>query len=359
MSAADPSRAQIRRWRSNLADERAESATYSALAERRTGEERAILLQLAEAEERHAAHWSALLGHKAEPNPRRGPATWLLGVLARRFGFVFALAMAGRAEARSRYATDPDAPAWMAADEAIHAEVVRGLAERGRARLSGPFRAAVFGAGDGLVSNLSLVLGVGATGVSPTVVLVTGLAGLLSGALSMAAGEYVSVRSQRELLAASTPDPEARRAVAALDVDANELALVFRARGMDDAAATLRAEHTLSGLAAFADPSDAGAAANAGAEAVGTGARAALASFAFFAAGAIVPVIPYLCGLTGLGAVVLAAGLVGLALLAVGAGVGLASGASPGRKALRQLLIGYGAAAVTYLLGSAFNVAAG
>ena len=75
----------------------------------------------------------------------------------------------------------------------------------GRNRLSGSFRAAVFGANDGLVSNLALVLGVSASGVSTQTVLVTGLAGLLAGALSMGAGEYVSVRSQRELLDASSP----------------------------------------------------------------------------------------------------------------------------------------------------------
>ena len=125
----------------------------------------------------------------------------------------------------------------MAADERIHDEVVRGLAARGRDRLAGTFRAAVFGANDGLVSNLALVLGIGATGVPASVVLFTGIAGLLAGALSMGAGEYVSVRSQRELLEASAPDPTARGALVDLDIDANELALVYRARGMDEAEA--------------------------------------------------------------------------------------------------------------------------
>ena len=100
-----------------------------------------------------------------------------------------------------------DATSAMAADERIHGEVVRGLAARGRSRLSGTFRAAVFGANDGLVSNLALILGIGASGASTHAVLVAGVAGLLAGALSMGAGEYVSVRSQRELLEASVPDP--------------------------------------------------------------------------------------------------------------------------------------------------------
>ena len=115
------------------------------------------------------------------------------------------LALAQRAEARSGYEGDADATDAMVADERIHGEVVSALAARGRQRLSGTFRAAVFGVNDGLVSNLALVLGVSAAGLPQHVVLLTGVAGLLAGALSMGAGEYVSVRSQRELLDATTP----------------------------------------------------------------------------------------------------------------------------------------------------------
>src|SRR5690606_37209398 len=127
---------------------------------------------------------------------------------------------------------------------------VRGLAIRGRNRLSGTFRAAVFGANDGLVSNLALVLGISASGVSHQTVLLAGVAGLLAGALSMGAGEFVSVRSQRELREASSPDPRTRMAVPHLDIDANELALVYQARGMapEDAeakAAQVLGEHHL------------------------------------------------------------------------------------------------------------------
>ena len=193
----------MRRWRGWLADEREEAKVYRDLASRRSGEEREILLRLAEAEERHAAHWADLLGDDVGPDRRGAPRMRLLAFLARKFGSVFVLALAQRAETRSPYRFDDDATAAMAADERIHEEVVRGLAVRGRARVSGTFRAAVFGANDGLVSNLSLVLGVTGGGASTTTVLLTGLAGLLSGALSMGAGEYVSVRSQRELLAAS------------------------------------------------------------------------------------------------------------------------------------------------------------
>lgn len=342
---AEPTPAEVKRWRQYLADERAEATVYRDLAARRTGEEREILLALAEAEGRHEAHWIGLLGDRVG-EPRKGDIrTRMLGWLARRFGSVFVLALAQRAEARSPYDADDDATRSMAADERIHEEVVRGLAARGRNRLSGTFRAAVFGANDGLVSNLALVMGVGATGVSAQYVLITGIAGLLAGALSMGAGEYVSVSSQRELLDASNPGGGSRSALPHLDVDANELALVYRARGMTEAEAATQA------AAVLEDNSLAPAPADDTHEIVGTGIGAALSSFCFFASGAIIPVLPYLFGATGLTAVIVSAVLVGVALLVTGAIVGLLAGASPLRRALRQLAIGFGAAAVTYLLG--------
>jgi VIT1/CCC1 family predicted Fe2+/Mn2+ transporter len=168
----------------------------------------------------------------------------------------------------------------------------------------------------------------------------------------MGAGEYVSVRSQRELLGASTPDPAARAAVPALDVDANELALVYRARGMSEAEAASRAAAILSAQSDTSTPE--GAADPTAAvphEAIGTGMQAAVSSFCFFASGALIPVLPYLFGLQGVAALIVAAILVGVALIGTGVIVGLLSGGPPLRRALRQLLIGYGAATVTYLLG--------
>lgn len=349
-AAGVPDARTVARWQRYLADERAEAAVYRHLADRRDGEERAILLALAEAEGRHAAHWEGLLGEHAQGSGsgRGSLRTRLLVFLARHFGSLFVLALAQRAEARSPYTTDEHATETMAADEQIHGEVVRGLAERGRSRLSGSFRAAVFGANDGLVSNLALILGIGAAGAPTKVVLLTGLAGLLAGALSMGAGEYVSVRSQRELLSASVPDPYAGRAIRHLDVDANELALVYRARGMGEDEAADHARAVLDGLQPWAaEASDH--------EVIGTAWRAALSSFCFFASGAVIPVLPYLLGLSGFSGQAVAAALVGAALLITGAVVGLLSGAPPLRRALRQLAIGYGAAAATYLLGLAFG----
>jgi len=342
----------VRRWRRYLADEQAEGAVYRHLADQRAGEEREILLTLADAESRHEQHWRDLLGDQVG-RPRRGaPRTRLLGLLARAFGSVFVLALVQQAEARSTYGRDADATDAMAADERVHGEVVRALATRGRERLSGAFRAAVFGANDGLVSNLALVLGIGATGASTGTVLFTGVAGLLAGALSMGAGEYVSVRSQRELLEASTPDPHTDVVIPALDVDANELALVYRARGMTAADAQRHAGEV---IARVVSGQGAPEGAVRGYEEIGRARSVAISSFCFFAVGAVVPILPYVFGGTGGGALLAAAGLVGAALLVTGAVVGVLSGASPFKRALRQLAIGYGAAALTYALGRAFG----
>jgi len=358
--AAAPSARDRRRWSQYLVNERAERKVYEHLAERRDGEEREILKELAEAERRHESHWVQLLGGEPASLPSASLRTRILGWMAQRFGFIFVLALAQNEEDRSPYDDDPSATPAMRADEKIHREVVRGLAARGRRRLSGTFRAAVFGANDGLVSNLALVMGIGATGVAPHFVLFSGIAGLLAGALSMGAGEFVSVRSQRELLEATEPSDYADHVLPDLDIDANELALVYRARGMPADQAMERARRVV--LAAQGDrgrlhtgPVDV---ANAH-EVVGSAWSAAFSSFLFFASGAIIPVVPWIVGLSGLTAVIVALVLVGVALLSTGAMVGLLSGGPPLRRALRQLAIGFGAAAVTYLLGLLFGVALG
>lgn len=354
----EPTARDRRRWAQYLVDERGEARVYRELAQRKTGEEKEILLALAEAEGRHADHWLELLGGEPERLPRPTLASRMLSWMARRFGSIFVLALAQNAEARSPYDSEPFATARMAADEKIHGEVVRGLAARGRRRLSGTFRAAVFGANDGLVSNLALVMGIGATGVAPQFVLFSGIAGLLAGALSMGAGEFVSVRSQRELLDATEPNDHARDVLAELDLDANELALVYRTRGMAEAEALEKARRVVTAAQApeGTAPGTGGLRLPGDHEVVGSAVGAAASSFLFFASGAIIPVIPWLLGLSGLAAVGLALALVGIALMATGATVGLLSGAPPLRRALRQLAIGFGAAAVTYVLGLVFGV---
>jgi VIT1/CCC1 family predicted Fe2+/Mn2+ transporter len=177
----------------------------------------------------------------------------------------------------------------------------------------------------------------------------------------MGAGEFVSVRSQRELLAATEPSDYADGAIPHLDIDANELALVYRTRGMPEAEASARARRIVAAArAAGQGQADTGPIALADhGEVVGSAWGAALSSFLFFASGAIVPVLPWIFGLSGVTAVVVALALVGVALLSTGAAVGVLSGAPPLRRGLRQLAIGFGAAAVTYVLGLAFGVSLG
>lgn len=360
-AVTSPSPAQIKRWRRYLADEESEARIYRYLARRAEGTDREILLQVAEAEKRHQQHWRDMLGEHADVHVRPSMQSQLLQFLAKNFGSVFILAMAQRAESRSPYAEDPDATEEMAADEAIHEEIIRALATSGREKLSGNFRAAVFGANDGLVSNLALTMGITASGASSSMVLLSGIAGLLAGALSMAAGEFVSVRSQRELLDASQPTQVTLRVAHDLDLDSNELELIYRARGMEPDAAHHRAMERFGYMDCDCDPSlshreDEDREENV---ALGTDIGAAAASFAFFASGALVPILPYIFGLSGVFAMVLSLLFVGAALGFTGGVVGLLSGASPLKRGIRQILIGFGAAFVTYLLGLAFGTTVG
>lgn len=357
-----PSKRQIARWRRYLANERAEAAVYRELAHRKKGEEREILLSLANSESRHEQFWRAKLGDYVGMPRQPDLSTRFMGFLARRFGSVFVLALMQTAESRSAYIDDVDAPDQIAADERIHAEVVRGLAARGREQMSGAFRAAVFGANDGLVSNLALVMGVMGSGVSSTVVLITGVSGLLSGALSMAAGEYVSVKSQVELLEASEPDEAADTALPQLDVDANELALVYRARGLSQEESEQKAAEVLASLHTTPDwarGNEAFGVAGSSLSGVGSAWQAAISSFLCFGSGALLPVLPFFFGLSTVTAGIVAIILVSIALMCTGGTTGVLSGKPPLGRAVRQLGIGLGAALVTWALGALFGQVAG
>ena len=399
----EPTPDQIKRWRRYLAEERDEAKIYRSIAKKRQGINREILLELADAEKRHEDYWLAHLGTHAEPAPHSPWYIRLLQGLAIKIGSIFVLAMMQRSEERGTYDVDADATAQMAADEHLHSEVVRALAARSRARFSGRARAMVFGINDGLVSNLALVAGIAGTGVAPSIVLVTGLTGLVAGALSMGAGEYISITSQRELLESSLPNPDVKQRLPMLDRAANELKLLFMARGEkpEEAAAhavlaleaidelqsrkvsetaatdgsqgtsqseppsestaggsdtiTTSASRTSTGefienadnpfSIAFEDvPAD-------GLEAIGSGTQAAVSSFLAFTIGAFIPLVPFLLGFSGIPAISAAVVLVGLILLMIGGTIGILSGKPPFFRALRQAAIGIGAAVVTYLLG--------
>jgi len=219
----------------------------------------------------------------------------------------------------------------------------------------GNLRAAVFGINDGLVSNTSLIMGVAGAAASAQTVLTTGVAGLLAGALSMAAGEYVSMRSQREMFEYQI-GLERDELHEYPEEEAEELALIYQARGMDleEARRVSRelVKHEAAALDALAreelglNPDD-----------LGSPWGAAISSFVAFAIGALVPLAPFLFGLTLGRAVSIAAIVAALALFGVGALLSLFTGRSALRGGLRMVLIGGGAGIATWLIGSALGAA--
>ena len=218
---------------------------------------------------------------------------------------------------------------------------------------SGTLRAVIFGVSDGLVSNLSLVMGVAAAAASTSFVLLAGIAGLLAGAFSMAAGEYISMQSQRELFEHQIALERAEMEAMPEEEEA-ELAAAYRSKGFarDEAA---RIAHRI-----FQDPATAldtlvREELGLDPDELGSPWRAALGSFVAFAIGAIVPVIPYLFG-AGSAVLYVSLGLSLAALFVVGACVSLLTGRGVIFSGVRQLGIGLAAALVTYLIGSIIGV---
>ncbi|MGH8199214.1 MAG: VIT1/CCC1 transporter family protein [Steroidobacteraceae bacterium] len=224
---------------------------------------------------------------------------------------------------------------------------------RHRGGLGGNLRATVFGVNDGLVSNASLVLGVAGAAAPSSFVLVSGVAGLLAGALSMAAGEYVSVRSQREMYEYQIA-LEREEIAEYPEEEAEELALIYAARGVALAQARevsqallARPEQALDVLSREElglNPDD-----------LGSPLGAATASFLSFAAGAAVPLVPFLIGLPGSRALAGTAGLTLVALFAVGLALSLFTGRQALRGALRMVLIGGGAGVLAFGVGRALG----
>jgi len=338
-----------------MADELDGAAVYRALAERAHGERRDILLGLAEAEERHARHWAAKLTELGEDPPRVaahqvGGRARLLAWIARRLGVgaVIPLLERGEASEISRYDADPAAPAHMVVDERVHARVVAGLFPSWRARTSGGLRAGVFGVNDGLVSNLALVMGMAGGQASNEVIVLAGLAGLLGGALSMGAGEFISVTSQRELFAGEIA-LDAAHLTELADEPTNELALLLRARGTPAGEAERAAEELLRDPDVAArvlareklgfDPT-----------ALGSPWGAAASNFAAFSVGATIPLLPFVIG-SGAAAMLTAMAAASVALFTVGAAISLLTNRPMLRSGLRQLAVGAVAAAVTFGLG--------
>lgn len=356
-------RSPKRRYRRHLAEELDGAAVYRALADHADGERREILLGLADAEVRHARHWADKLEELGDPRPliaghHVGGRARLLAWVARRLGVRAVIPLLERGEATEihRYDAEPAAPAAMVVDERVHARVIAGLFPSWRTRTSGGLRASVFGINDGLVSNLALVMGMAGGQVANEVVVLAGFAGLLGGGLSMGAGEFVSVSSQRELFAGEV-ELDAAHLRALPEEEANELALLLRARGTPED----EAEAAAAGL--LRDPDRAArvlAREKLGFDATALGSPwgAAASSFGAFIVGAAIPVLPFLVS-AGTAALTAAIVVCGLALFAVGAAISLLTARPTLRAGLRQLAVGGVAAAATYTLGTLAGVALG
>jgi VIT1/CCC1 family predicted Fe2+/Mn2+ transporter len=273
-----------------------------------------------------------------------------------------------------RYRGQPDAAAaGLDAEERSHARLFRaigrqspsGLAGSALAQLEGrhpaaggnALRAAVLGANDGLVSNVSLVMGVAGADLAARSILITGLAGLLAGSLSMALGEWLSVQSARELFAHQIEIEREELAVVP-EEEEEELALIYQAKGVpvDEARALARrligdegaALETLVREELAIDPAELG----------GSAWVAATTSFILFSLGAIVPVLPYFFtgGATAVG---ISIALSAVALFAIGAGITIITGTNAWRSGLRQVLFGVAAAAITFGIGRLVGVGLG
>jgi VIT1/CCC1 family predicted Fe2+/Mn2+ transporter len=367
----DP-KAKARRFREHWADELDGAAMYRALADAAHGEQREIFLELAKAEERHARHWVDKLTELGEPAPdpashRHGIKVRLLGWLARRFGAASVLPLVERAEIADagHYDGVPDATVAMATDERIHARVLAGLTPsnakagilRGerwhRGDASGALRAAIFGVNDGLVSNLALVMGVTGGEASRRFILLAGLAGLLAGAFSMGAGEFISVTSQRELFEREIA-LEAEEIQAMPDEEANELALIYRAKGIGREEAEAMAARIMRDRDSALDTM-AREELGLNPDELGSPPKVALSSFTAFATGALFPVLPWLFA-SGAAAFVASVALSAVVLFAVGVVISVLTGRSPLRTGVRQLLVGGAAAAATFGIGRLIGV---
>jgi VIT1/CCC1 family predicted Fe2+/Mn2+ transporter len=365
----------IARYRENVQDEIDSATLYRTLAEVETNPQLAGVYQrLALVEERHARFWEQKLRDAGQPVPSRpGWRSRTLCWLARRLGPQFVLPTIATMEQMNRHIYDrqPEArQTSLPADERSHARLLHRLAGGSRAGLEGKalarlegrhgavgsnaLRAAVLGANDGLVSNLSLVMGVAGAEISGHGLLLTGLAGMLAGACSMAMGEWLSVQSARELGQRQLA-VEAAEIAALPDEEREELALIYQAKGLsEDEAKKVAAEvmadadnalDTLAREELGIDPEELG----------GSAWEAAATSFLLFALGALIPVGPFLF-LTGGSTLLVSLGLSALALWGIGAAITLVTGRSAVYTGLRQLLFGLAAAGLTYSIGRVLGV---
>jgi VIT1/CCC1 family predicted Fe2+/Mn2+ transporter len=358
----------VKRWRELLSSERDAAALYDRLADAETGERQQIFRDLAAIERKHAAHWESKLREAGAAIPAPGgPSlrTRILGMTASKLSVQSVLPLIERAERADAgmYDAEPDAAPGMAADEHGHARTIAHLMDGGRPApqsqirrrepwhrgdRSGALRAGVFGVSDGLVSNTALVMGFAGSGTTRTVTLLAGIAGLLAGSFSMAAGEYVSMSSQREMYQREIALEEAELNERP-DEEHAELVLIYRAKGLSRPEAEHLADRIMSDRATALDTL-AREELGLDPDALGSPWFSAISSLLAFAIGAFVVVVPYLAG-SGMAALLTAIGLAIAAMFAVGASIGVLNGRSAVRSGLRQIFVGAIAAAVTFGVG--------
>jgi len=364
------------RYRTNLQGEVDSASLYRALSEAEKDPRLAqVYSRLAAVEEAHAQFWQKQLSRIGArvPGLHAGWRTRALVWLAQRFGPQFVLPSINTLEQSdvASYDKQPEAVArGLPAAERSHARIVeaivstapRGLSGSALARLEGrhramggnALRAAVLGANDGLVSNLSLVMGVAGAASAENTILLTGLAGLVAGACSMALGEWLSVNSSRELNQQQI-DTEAAELAANPEEEKEEMVLIYQAKGLSEPEAKALAERLMANKDSALDtlvreelgidPEELG----------GSAWTAAGSSFLLFAGGAIFPVLPYFF-LQGDRALVASLLFSGLALFLIGAGTSLFTGRPILFSGFRQVVIGAIAAAVTYGVGALVGV---
>ena len=368
--------ADVKRYTHNLQGEVDSATLYRTLSKvEKSPELSQVYARLADVEEAHGEFWQKRLEALGQKIPKLRPnfRTQVLGWLARRFGPGFVLPSINTLEQldSSQYDTQAEAvKGGLPAAERSHARIIEAIAGSSPDALSGgtlarlegrhrgmggnTLRAAVLGANDGLLSNLSLVMGVAGASFNPHTILVTGLAGLLAGACSMAMGEWLSVNTSRESYQRQI-DAEAMELEHFPDEEKEELALIYQAKGLPEDQAKALAERLIANKKTALDtlvreelgidPDELG----------GSAWAAGASSFVLFSVGAIVPVAPFFL-LTGLHAVIGSLAFSGLALFLIGAGTTLFTGRGVVFSGLRQLAVGLAAAGITYGIGHLIGV---
>jgi vacuolar iron transporter family protein len=369
---ANPETAPSKLLLQQLTDERNGAALYRLLSDAERDPKLAeVYRRMAGIEERHAEALSAQLTQAGVPIPAFLPSfrTRALGFLARKLGVSAVLPSVSTAEQLATHSYSASGDAAKQADEQSHARILKHLTGNlrgmeggmlaqieGRHRSAGgnAVRAAVLGANDGLVSNLSLVMGVAGAGLSNSSILTTGLAGLLAGAASMALGEWLSVQSSRELTERQIGIERVEVATRPAE-ELEELALIYQARGLSEARAHEVAQQIMSDEKTAAetlareelglDPESLG----------GSAWEAAITSFILFAIGAVIPVLPFMFA-SDFTAIVISAAFSTVGLFAIGAAITLFTGRTVLFSGMRQVIFGLIAAAITFGIGRLIGV---